>query len=75
MKQHPQVVRDRFLSSNSKYWILAISRSANSETIARAVTKEAELGHLAAFFCGRQELGLYGKMNPNTAAWGRGDIG
>ena len=75
IEQHPQGVRDRFLSAPSKYRILAISRSAHSETIASAVTKEAELGHLVAFFRGRQELGLYGKMNPNTVAWGRGEIG
>ena len=75
IEQHPQVVRDRFLSANSKYQILAISRSAHSKTIASAVTKEAELGHLAAFFRGRQELELYGKMNSNTAALGRREIG
>ena len=53
IEQHPQVVRDRFLSANSEYRILAISRSAHSKTIASTVTKEAELGHLATFFRGR----------------------
>ena len=69
------MVRDWFLTSSNDYRVLAITRSAHSEAIASAVTKEAELGHLAGFFHGRQELGLYGKMNLNTAALGRGEIG
>ena len=75
VEQYPQVVRVQFLASNNDYRVLAITRSAHSKAIASAVTKEAKLGHLAAFFRGRQELGLYGRMNPNTAALGRGEIG
>ena len=69
------MVRDRFLSSNNNYRILAISRREHSGAISSAVTKEVKLGQLAAFFRGRQELGLYGKMNPNTSTVARGGPG
>ena len=75
IKHHPQVVRDQFLYSNDDYRALAISRSKHSGAISSAVRKEAKLGHLATFFRGRQELGLYGKMNPNTSAAVRGGPG
>ena len=61
------------MSSNNDYRILAITRSKHSGAISSAVTKEVELRYLAAFFRGRQELGLYGEMKPNTfAAVGEG---
>ena len=69
------MVRDRFLTSSNDYRVLAITRSPHSEAIASAVTKEAALGHLATFFRRRLELGLYGKMNPNIVAMGRGELG
>ena len=75
IKQQPHVVKDHFLSSANDYRVLAITRSANSGAISSAVTKEAELGHLAVFFRGRQELGLYGRMAPNTFAVAGGGLG
>ena len=39
VEQHPQVVRDRFLSSNNNYRVLAITRSEHSRDISSAVTK------------------------------------
>ena len=70
VKQHPHVVKDQFLSSNNNYRVLAITRSAYSGAISSAVTKEAKLGHLAAFFRGRQKLGLYGNES-QYLCWGR----
>ena len=52
--------------------ILAIILAENIKQQPSAVTKETKLGHLAAFFRGRQELGLYGRMAPNTFAVARG---
>ena len=63
------------MSSNNDYRVLAITRSEHSGAISSAVTKEVELGHLAAFFRGRHELGLYGKINPNTSALAGGGPG
>ena len=66
IKQHPTIVRDRFLAATDNFRVLAITRSANSAAISSAVTKEDELGHIAAIFRGRQELGLYGRMRPKN---------
>ena len=55
--QQPNLVKDRFLTVDDNCRPLAITRSIHSATISSAVTKEAELGHLAVFFQGRQELG------------------
>ena len=75
IEQHPTLVRDRFLAATDNFRVLAITRSANSVAISSAVTKEVKLGHIAAFFRGRQELGLYGRMAPNTFAMAGGGPG
>ena len=64
--QHPTLVRDSFLGTTDKLWLLAITRGVNSAVISNSVIKEVELGHIAAFFRGRQALGLYERMAPNT---------
>ena len=53
IEQQLHLVKDRFLFAANNYRVLAITRSTNSGAISSTVTKEAKLGHLAAFFQGR----------------------
>ena len=64
--QHPTLVRDSFLGTTDKFWVLAIIRGVNSAAISNSVTKEVKLEHIAVFFRGRQALRLYKRMAPNT---------